>query len=115
MGLFWKSDSDRIIEQVQELVGRINQTLLSLQNSLVANHGATDNNIFELNLISENLLKQQNQLNELLANLTDSQQMKTSVAWIDGRYFPLPMWMMSYNAAVGKLQYALKKYYGNSF
>jgi hypothetical protein len=48
MGLFWKSESDYIVEDVQDLVGRINKQLSALQDTLVANNGATTNNIIEL-------------------------------------------------------------------
>ena len=115
MGLFWKSDSDRIIEQIQDKVGEINRNLLTMQNSLIANNGASDANITELNLMSERLLQYQNELNNLIQQLSPSKQNSFGVPWIDGSYSQLFPWMMSYNAAVAKLQYALKEYYGGTF
>ena len=115
MGLFWKSDSDRIIEQIQAKVSYINHHLLKLQNSLIANNGASDANIDELNYICERLLQQQNDLNNLLQRLPPSKQNSIGVPWVDGSYSSLFAWMMTYNVAVAKLQHALKKYYGNTF
>lgn len=115
MGLFWKSESDKIIEQIQEKISHSNHYLLKLQDSLIANNGASDANIDELNYISDRLLQQQNDLNNLLQRLSPSKQNSFGVPWIDGSYSSLFAWMMTYNVAVAKLQHALKKYYGNTF
>ena len=113
MGLFWKSDSDYIIEDIQDLVGKINQELLTMQDSLVANNGASPNNIVELSEIHERLAKLQNQVEAKMAQLSSSKQAKLMVPWIDGRYFPFTMWALSYNMAVNKLRMAVQKYANN--
>lgn len=110
MGLFWKSDSDYIIEEVQEIVGQINRQLLVLQDTLVANNGATINNIIELGEIHERLANLQNQLESKVNQLSSSKQAKLMVPWMDGRYFPYVMWAMSYNMAVNKLRLAVQRY-----
>lgn len=113
MGLFGKSDSDYIIEDIQDLVGKINRELLTMQDSLVANHGATHDNIVELSEIHERLAKLQNQVEAKMDQLSSSKQAKLMVPWIDGRYFPFTMWAMSYNMAVNKLRMAVQKYANN--
>lgn len=110
MGFFWKSDSDYIIEDVQELVGQINRQLSALQDTLVANNGATSENIVELGEIHERLAKLQNQVESKVNQLSSSKQAKLMVPWIDGRYFPYAMWVMSYNMAVNKLRIAVQRY-----
>lgn len=110
MGLFWKSESDRIIEEIQDQVGSINRTLNLLQNSLITHNGASCDNIDELYNINENLQKQRLKLEGVVNRLASSKLPNVMVPWIDGRYFPIIMWMMSYNAAVGKLKYAIQQY-----
>jgi len=110
MGLFWTSESDRIIEQVENTAGEINRYLSKLQTSLMTNNGATHNNINELYDIDNNLANLQIKMTNLLSQLSPSKQSGITVSWIDGRHFPLVMWQMSYNAAIAKLKYAIQLY-----
>ena len=110
MGLFGKSDSDYIIEDIQDLVGQINRQLSTLQDTLVANNGATNENIIELGEIHERLANLQNQVEAKVNQLSSSKQAKLTVPWMDGRYFPYVMWAMSYNMAVNKLRMAVQRY-----
>ncbi len=110
MGLFWKSDSDYIIEDIQDLVGKINRELLAMQDSLVANNGASNNNIAELIKIPERLAPLMKQVESKVDRLSSSKQAKLMVPWIDGRYFPFGMWAMSYNMALQKLGMAVQMY-----
>ena len=110
MGLFWKSESDYIVEDVQDLVGQINRQLSALQDTLVTHNGATNENIIELGEIHELLANLQNQMESKINRLSSSKQAKLMVPWIDGRYFPYVMWAMSYNMAVNKLRMAVQRY-----
>ena len=115
MGLFWisESESDLIIEQVENTAGEINRYLSQLQTSLIANDGATNQNIQELRKIHDNLYDLQLKMTNLLSKLSASKQSGVRLPWIDGRYYPLFMWQLSYNAAVAKLEYAIHNYSAN--
>lgn len=113
MGFFWKSDSDYIIEDIQELVGQINQKLTTLQESLVANNGPSDENIVLIGNIFEQMAPLQNQVEDKFNQLSSSKQSKVMVPWVDGRYFPFAMWAMSYNMYIRRIQAGIKKYANN--
>lgn len=110
MGLFWKSDSDYIIEDVQDLVGQINRQLSALQDTLVVHNGPTDDNIVEIGDIFNRLMSLQNRLEVKFNELPPSKQSKVNVPWVDGRYFPYVMWVMSYNMYVNRIKMAVQKY-----
>ncbi len=110
MGLFWKTSSDYLVEEIQELVGQTNRQLAAMSDSLVANNGISYSNMQEISDISERLTHLFSQVESKVNQLPSSKQSSLTVPWIDGRYFPFAMWAMSYNMAINRLRIAFKKW-----
>ena len=110
MGLLWRTRSDEIKEEIQELVGQMNRLLLQAQDSLVNNNGVTDFNVSEIEDLSQRMKTVQNRIEALSNELSDAKVATLNVSWLDGRYFPLPMWIGSYNLCVAKIKNALIAY-----
>ena len=114
MSIFWQSRSDEVKEEIQDLVGQMNRLLLRTQDSLVNNNGVTDLNVTEIEDLSQKMIIVHDHLLALSYELSNAKIATLNVPWLDGRYFPLPMWMGSYNLCVTKIQNALIAY-ANSF
>lgn len=110
MSIFWRSRSDEIKEEIQELVGQMNRLLLRAQDSLVNNHGITDFNVSEIEDLSQRMKTVQDRMQALTNELSDAKVATLNAPWLDGRYFPLPMWIGSYNLCVAKIKNALIAY-----
>lgn len=98
------------LEDLEELVGQVNQCLLKTQDSLLSNNGVTDANIDYIGSIWDELGQLQNQIQYKTDNLPQSELMNINVSWVDGRYFPLAFWMNYYNIAVARIQKAINDY-----
>lgn len=110
MGLLWRTRSDEIKDEIQELIGQMNRLLLRVQDSLVNNNGGTGFNISEIEDLSQRMNIVQNRIEVLSHELSDAKVATLNVPWLDGRYFPLPMWIASYNLCVTKIKNALIAY-----
>ena len=115
MGLFWKSESDRIIEEIQDITARVNMYLRQIEQSLIANDGASSNNINDLVNWSQSIAPFMVKANNLYEGLCDKGKRNTDVPWVDGRYFHYSLYVMSVISALNKVEYAIKHYHGTDF
>ena len=115
MGLFWKTESDRIIEEIQDAAAQINMYLRKIEQSLMANDGANNGNIENLARWAQVIGSHMTKANALFEGLSDSNKRKADVPWVDGRYFHYSLYVMSVISALNKVEYAIKRYYGSDF
>ena len=113
MGFFWKTRSDEIIEDIQEIVGNINRDLLQAEHSLVHNRGCNADNIEELGTICSNLQQKQTYLESLMSQISSTKLSNVNVPWVDGRYFPIVLWMGSYNMSIARIKKWMTDYARN--
>ncbi len=112
MGLFWKTETDRQIEEIQDIVGQINVYLIKIEKSLVANNGMNSSNADILLGYMDSINNLTQKTNSIYERIPDSKKSRVNVPWIDGRYFHYAMYMMSIMAASRKVEYAFKLYHG---
>lgn len=112
MGIFWKTETDRQIEEVQDIAGQINVYLAKIESSLLANNGVNSSNA---NIVSNymdcinNLIQKSN---FIYGMIPDSKRSRVNVPWMDGRYFHYAMYMMFISTVSKKVEYAFKLYCG---
>lgn len=101
MGLFFKSQTDNIKEQIQRHAAKINEQLRLLAQE-VDNNGITISNMELLAQIMNNINIPHAAINSLLQQLDASQQSSLMLPWMDGRYLPIFVWDGSFRMIMAK-------------
>lgn len=106
MGLFGNSNT---VNEIHREIGCINDYLRKMESCVNKHGGINLNNSEQIADYFVKTLKHQEQVQSLLNMLSEREQSKLSLCWMDGRYFPLYMWNGSYLMVMNQVKRELDK------
>lgn len=101
MGIFFKSESDRIKEQIVDEINKINHKLKQLESIL--NKGLCYSNEDQLDNLLDDLYSSLKIFRSKIASLSPKQLGKLALPWIDGTYIPVYLWEISFKYVMAKI------------
>ena len=108
MGIFGQSNT-YAINEIHRNIGDINHHLQKIDNSISQYNDICLENANEISESFLKILEIQQAVQPLLNSLSDKEQAKMTLCWMDGRYLPLHMWNASYQLFLTQIKNGILK------
>lgn len=108
MGIFFKSESDRIKEQIVDEINKINHKLKQLE--AILNNGLCDNNADQFCDLIDDVSSYLNTSKSKMNGLSIPQLSKLALPWVDGSYIPVYLWDISFKHVMAQVNSAFEQY-----
>lgn len=109
MGLFGRSNADKIADNIREGAKFILLQLNGIDEVFCRDGGATPYNAQELTLYMQRIERTHNAVQQELNSLSATQQSRLVLPWVDGRLYDLYTWNFSYQMVINKIIQEMNK------
>lgn len=112
MGLFGRSNADKIADTIREHAKFILLQLNGIDEVFCRDGGATLYNVKELSLYLQRIAQMHKSIQEELDKLSATQQSRVVLPWVNGKLYDLYTWNFSYQMVMSKIKQEIDKLIG---
>lgn len=109
MGLFGRSNADKIADNIREGAKFILLQLNGIDEVFCRDGGATPYNAQELTLYMQRIERTHNAVQQELNSLSATQQSRLVLPWVNGKLYDLHSWNLSYQMVINKIVQEMNK------
>ena len=109
MGLFGRSNADKIADNIREQAKYILVQLNGIDEIFCRDGGATLYNIQELSMYLQRIGQMHNAIQAELDKLSATQQSRVVLPWVNGKLYDLFVWNLSYQMVMSKIKQEIDK------
>ena len=109
MGLFGRSNADKIAYNIREQAKFILSQFNGIDEVFCRDGGATHYNAQELTLYMQRIERTHNAIQQELDKLSAIQQSRVVLPWVDGKLYDLYSWNFSYQMVINKIVQEMNK------
>ncbi len=109
MGLFGRSNADKIADNIREQVKIILLQLKGIDEVFCRDGGASYSNVQEISMYMQRIAEARNNIQQDLDKLSAVQQSRVVVPWFDGRLHPILFWDVSFRMTMKDIEQEIDK------